>query len=328
MILVTGATGFIGNHVCRVLAGYGMPVRVLVRAESNRKLLEGLEIEIAEGDLRDVDSLREALKDCRTVYHVAADYRLWAADPGELHENNVVGTRNIARLALEADVGRFVYTSTVGCIAIPKGGELGHEALPIALEDVEGNYKKTKFEAEREVLDAVRKGLRGVVVNPTAPVGEGDIKPTPTGQIVVDFLRGRMPAYVDTGLNLVDVRDVAKGHLLAAKNGRIGERYILGKENLTLAEILEKVGAVVGKAAPRVRLPKEFAVMVAAADTWMANRSGRAPRAPLEGAKMARKKMWVSSEKAERELGFRPGVVDKALERAVTWFQENGYCSS
>ena len=320
--LVTGASGFIGWHVARLLTERGQKVRALVRPTSR---LRELEVEPVVGDLRDAGSLDRAVAGCERVFHVAADYRLWARDPQELYGSNVEGTRNLLQAARKHGVERFVYTSTVGCIGVPSGG-LGDETVPVTLEEMSGDYKRSKFLAERLALEFAASGLPVVIVNPTAPVGDHDVKPTPTGKIVLDFLKGAMPAFIDTGLNLVDVRDTAAAHLLAAERGRPGERYIVGCENLTLAEILQKLARLTGKEAPRVKLPYAVAYAAGMLTTGWARMTGRPPRAPLEAVRMAKKKMFVSTEKARRELGFAPGPVDAALGRAVEWFQANGYC--
>lgn len=320
--LVTGASGFIGWHVARLLTERGQKVRALVRPASR---LRELEVEPVVGDLRDAGSLDRAVAGCDRVFHIAADYRLWARHPRELYESNVEGTRNLLEAARRHGVERFVYTSTVGCIGVPRGG-LGDETVPVTLEEMSGTYKRSKFLAERVALEFAESGLPVVVVNPTAPVGDHDIKPTPTGKIVLDFLKGAMPAFIDTGLNLVDVRDTAEAHLLAAERGKPGERYIVGCENLTLAEILQKLARLTGKQAPRVKLPYAVAYAAGVVSTGWARLTGHPPRAPLDAVRMARKKMFVSTEKAQRELGFAPGPVDTALGRAVAWFQANGYC--
>lgn len=284
--------------------------------------LEGAET--AAGDLRDADSLARAVRGCSMVYHAAADYRLWARHGEELYQSNVDGTRNILRAAREAGVERVVYTSTVGCIGIPSGG-IGDETVPVALESMAGAYKRSKFLAEQTALGFAEEGFPVVIVNPTAPVGDHDRKPTPTGKIIVDFLRGKMPAYVDTGLNLVDARDTARGHLLAAEKGKPGERYILGCENLTLKEILERLARLAGAPAPRIQVPYGVAYLAGVCSTAWAMVTGTEPRAPLDGVRMARKKMFVTWEKARNELGFTPGPVDGALGQAIQWFRANGY---
>jgi len=288
------------------------------------KVLE-LDIEPAVGDLRDPASLERAVAGCGLVFHVAADYRLWAADESELYRSNVDGTRNVLQAARNAGVDRVVYTSTVGCIGVPRGGE-GNEDCPVSLDDMKGAYKRSKFLAERAALESAASGLPVIIVNPTAPVGDHDIKPTPTGRIVLDFLKGEMPAFIDTGLNVVDARDVALGHLLACERGRSGERYILGSENLTLAQILEKLATISGRPAPTVQLPYAVAYAAGVVTTAWARVTGKPPRAPLDAVRMARKKMFVSHAKAARELGFAPGPAEGALRRAVEWFRANGYC--
>jgi len=280
--------------------------------------------EIVVGDLRDPDSLERAVAGCAVVYHVAADYRLWAKDPSELYRSNVEGTRNLLEAARAAGVERVVYTSTVGCIGIPGHG-LGNEDTQVSLEQMSGAYKRSKFQAEQIALDYARAGFPVVIVNPTAPVGDRDFKPTPTGKIVVDYLKGKLPAFVDTGLNLVDVEDTAEGHLLACEHGAIGERYILGCENVTLQQILTRLAAISGGKAPRWRIPYVVAYAAGVASTGWANLSGQEPRAPIDAVKMARKKMFVSLDKSKRELGFNPRPVDGALRRAVDWFRANGY---
>jgi dihydroflavonol-4-reductase len=314
--LVTGASGFLGWHVARVLLERGYPVRALVRSGSR---VDGLDVELVTGDLRDAASLRRAVEGCELVFHVAADYRLWARDPGELYRSNVEGTRNLFEAAKLAGVNRVVYTSTVGCIGIPPGG-IGDETTPCTLEDMAGDYKRSKFQAEQVALEFARNGLPVVVVNPTAPIGDHDVKPTPTGKIVLDFLNGDMPAFIDTGLNVVDVRDTAEGHWLACERGRPGERYILGSQNLTLAQILQMLAKITGRKAPKIRLPYAVAYCAGACSTAWASVTGTPPRVPLNGVRMARKKMWVTHEKAQRELGFDPGSAEGALTRAVEWF--------
>jgi dihydroflavonol-4-reductase len=315
--LVTGASGFLGWHVARLLVDRGYYVRALARPGSR---VADLPVEIVTGDLRDADSLARATGGCGLVFHVAADYRLWAKDPSELYRSNVDGTRNLLTAARNAGVERVVYTSTVGCIGIPHGG-VGDETTPVALEDMAGQYKRSKFLAEQVALEFARSGFPVVIVNPTAPIGDHDVKPTPTGKIVIDFLNGDMPAFIDTGLNVVDVRDTAEGHLLACDRGRPGERYILGSENLTLAQILQKLAVITGRKAPGIRLPYAVAYCAGACSTAWAEVTGKPPRVPLEGVRMARKKMWVTHEKARRELGFEPGPADTALRRAVEWFR-------
>jgi dihydroflavonol-4-reductase len=323
--LVTGATGFLGSHVARQLAGRGEQVRVLVRPSSETRALDGLEAERFIGDLRDVSSLDRALAGVTRVFHVAADYRLWARNPREIYESNVTGTRNLLDAARRTGVEKFVYTSTVATIAVPRKSGLPDETTNSSIEEMIGHYKRSKFEAERAAMHAAETGLPVVIVNPTTPVGPGDWKPTPTGKIVVDFLNGRMPGYVDTGLNFVPVEDCAAGHLLAAERGRIGERYILGGRNLTLKELLDMLAAISGLRAPRWKFPHALAYVAACVDTAVSTVMGREPQIPIEGVRMARHKMFVEASKATRELGFSHGPIEGALERAVRWYEANGY---
>ncbi len=315
--LVTGASGFLGWHVARLLIERGHRVRALVRPGSK---VDALDVEIATGDLRDSASLSRAAAGCGLVFHVAADYRLWAKDPSELYRSNVDGTRNLLEAARNAGAERVVYTSTVGCIGFPHGS-LGDETTPVTLADMAGHYKRSKFMAEQVALEFARGGLPVVIVNPTAPVGSHDVKPTPTGKIVLDFLNGDMPAFIDTGLNIVDVRDCAAGHLLAAERGRVGERYILGSENLTLADILGELAAITGRKAPSARLPYAVAWIAGVCSTGWASLTGKPPRVPMEAVRMARKRMWVRDEKARRELGHNPAPARVALAQAVEWFR-------
>jgi len=320
-VLVTGATGFVGWHVARLLVERGEKVRVLVR---DPKRVRESDAEIVTGDLTDPLSIEKAVTGCGVVYHVAADYRLWVKDSTELYRSNVDGTRNMLTAARKARVDRLIYTSTVGCIGIPKDG-IGDEENSVTEQDMQGVYKRSKYLAEQVALEFAREKFPVVIVNPTAPVGDHDWKPTPTGKIVVDFVRGKMPAYVDTGLNVVDVRDVAAGHLLACERGRIGERYILGGENLTLCKIFEKLEGISGQKAPKVRIPYGVAYAAGVVSTAWARISGVEPRAPLDGVRMARKKMWVRHDKAASELGYAPGPAPVALQRAVEWFRANAY---
>jgi len=319
--LVTGATGFVGWHVAKLLAQRGHSVRALGREPAG---LKELDAEPVWGDLRDRTSLARAVEGCSQVFHVAADYRLWAKDAGEMFRSNVDGTRNLLEAAMAARVERVVYTSTVGCIGVPNGG-VGDEQQPVGLDEMKGPYKRSKFQAEQVALEFARNGLPVVIVNPTGPIGDHDRKPTPTGKIVVDFLRGDMPAFIDTGLNLVDVADVAQGHLLAGERGRTGERYILGAENLTLREIFERLGRLSGLKPPTIEIPYAVAYAAGVVTTAWANVTGKEPRAPLDAVRMAREKKWVTHAKAERDLGYRPGPVDEALRHAVEWFRANGY---
>jgi dihydroflavonol-4-reductase len=300
----------------------GHTVRALCRPASQ---IRELDVERVTGDLRDAASLGPAVEGCDLVFHVAADYRLWSKRPQELYASNVEGTRNLLDACARARVRRIVYTSTVGCIGMPRD-HVGDETTPVSIAHMAGHYKRSKWLAEQVALEKARAGLPVIIVNPTAPIGDHDWKPTPTGKIILDFLRGKLPAFVDTGLNLVDVRDTALGHFLAAERGRPGERYILGCENLSLQQILGRLAAIAGKKAPTAKVPYALAYAAGVVTTAWAGLTGHEPMAPLEGVKMARKKMWVTHEKAARELGFSPGPVDCALRRAVDWFRANGYC--
>lgn len=326
--LVTGATGFLGSHVARALAGRGGNVRVLVRPSSELRALEGLGADRFTGDLRDRASLDRAMDGVQRVFHVAADYRLWARDPREIHESNVNGTQNLLDAARRAGVEKFVYTSTVATIAVPREGALPNEETQSSVNEMIGNYKRSKFKAEECAMRAAEAGLPVVIVNPTTPVGPGDWKPTPTGKIIVDFLNGRMPGYMDTGLNFVPVEDCARGHLLAAERGRVGERYILGGRNLTLKQMLDILASTSGRPSPRWKFPYVLAYAAGWMDTGVSRLLGREPQIPLEGVRMARHKMFVDASKAERELGFVPGPIEAALERAVAWYESNGYVAA
>jgi dihydroflavonol-4-reductase len=326
---VTGATGFVGSHVARELANQGADLRLLVRASSPTRNIDGLHAERVVGDLREPASLRTAIAGCDVVFHVAADYRLWtrdAADMQSMYRSNVEGTRALIDAARQAGVRRIVYCSSVATMGFTGNGHPADENSPVRLQDMIGHYKRSKFMAEQVAIEAGKSGGDVVVVNPTTPVGEGDVKPTPTGRIILDFLKRKFPAYVDTGLNLVDVREVARGHIAALENATPGERYILGGQNLTLKQILDKLAAITGLAAPKIRLPYVFALAAGAGDTLVSGRLlRREPRVTLDAVRMGRKKMWVSSEKAQRELGWNMVAVDDALRRAAEWFQANGY---
>jgi dihydroflavonol-4-reductase len=327
--LVTGGTGFIGSHVVRALVDDGVSVRVLARTGSDRRALSGLPVEVVAGDLAQPGSLAATLSGVEVLYHVAADYRLWAPDPAVLYRVNVEGTRALFRAAEAAGVARVVYTSSVGALGLPADGSPGTEATPVRLEDMVGDYKRSKFLAEREADAAVARGLPVVIVNPSAPVGPWDWKPTPTGRVLVDYLRGRMPAYLDTGLNLVHVRDVARGHLLAAARGRPGERYILGhaQGNLGLRAIFERLAPYTGVPAPRVRLPYRAALAIAAGSELLARLLGTEPAVARTAVRMARKRMFFDPARAVRELGLPQTPVDEALQDAVDWFWAHGYAS-
>ena len=323
---VTGATGFLGSHVARQLLSGGAELRLLVRPTSRIDNIADLPAERVLGDLRDLQSLRVGMSGCEFVFHVAADYRLWARNGQELYDSNVKGTRNVLVAARDSGVRRVIYTSSVATMGFGNNGRLTDEKTPVTLSNMIGDYKRSKFMAEQLVIEAGRGGQNVVIVNPTTPIGECDIKPTPTGRIVVDFLRRKFPAYVDTGLNLVDVADCALGHLLAMEKAVPGERYILGGENLTLKQILDKLAAITGLPSPKLKLPYAVAYATGVVDTVVSGKIlKREPRVTLDAVRMGRKKMFVTSAKAERELGWNPGPVDGALRRAVDWFQANGY---
>ena len=323
--LVTGANGFIGSHLTHLLVQQNEQVRVLVRPQSDVRSLAGLPVDFAYGDLREPASLLSAMKGVQRVYHVAADYRLWAKSPQEIYDNNVTGTRNLLAAARQSEVERVVYTSSVATLVPPRSGPLPDENTHLHLNDMIGHYKRSKLLAEEEALEAARNGQPVVIVNPTTPVGPGDWKPTPTGQVIVDFLNGKIPAYVDTGLNFVAVEDVAMGHWLAAERGQVGARYILGNRNLTLKELLQILSDLSGRAMPRVRLPHVIPYLAALADSVASYFLKRPPRIPLEGVRLARHKMFVDCSKANRELEFQPTPIEAALERAIRWYNENGY---
>jgi len=325
-VFVTGATGFVGSHVARVLSQQGAELRLLVRATSRTENLEGLRAERVIGDLCDAEVLRKGMSGCELVFHVAADYRFWARDPREIYRVNVDGTRNLLEAARATGVRRVVHTSSVATIGFHKNGQPADENSPVSLAGMVGAYKRSKFISEQVAMEAARDGLDVVVVNPATPVGEQDIKPTPSGRVIVDFLKRKFPAYVDTGLNLVDVRECARGHVIAAERGRRGERYILGGENLTLKQILDRLAAITGLPSPRVKLPYAAALATGAVDTLFTGvLLRREPRVTLDSVRMGRKKMFASSAKAERELGWKLLAVDDALRRAVDWFRAHGY---
>ncbi len=326
LTFVTGATGFVGSHVARILAEHGADLRLLVRPSSDLRNIQDLNAERVTGDLRDAASLKKGITGCDVVFHVAADYRLWVRDPDEMYRSNVEGTRAILQAARQSGVRRVVYTSSVATMGFTSNGHLADENSPVSLDSMIGPYKRSKFMAEEIAIEAGRSGMDVVVVNPTTPVGERDIKPTPTGRIVVDFLKKKFPAYVDTGLNLVDVTECARGHVMALERGKSGERYILGGENLTLKQILDKLAAITGLPSPRVRVPYVVALATGVVDQVVTGYlRGREPRATIDAVRMGRKKMFVSSSKAERDLGWKSVPVDAALRRAVGWFQANGY---
>jgi dihydroflavonol-4-reductase len=323
--LVTGATGFVGGAVARALVHAGVDVRVLARSTSDVNNVLELPVERVVGDLLDPPSLKTALAGCQQLYHVAAYYALWAKDPTIFYDVNVTGTRNMLAAARLAGTERTVYCSTIGAIGLPPGGGLGTEDTPVSLDQMAGHYKRSKYLAEQEVLKAAKEGLPVVIVNPSAPVGAGDVKPTPTGQVIVDFMKGRMPAYIQTGMNIVDVDDVAAGHLLAMEKGRQGERYILGCKNLMLKDVFDILSRLTGVKAPSIRLSRSIVLPLAYMNQWMADFTGKAPRIPLEGVKMAKYLMHYDCSKAIRELGIPQTSPETALEKAVRWFRSHGY---
>ncbi len=328
-ILVTGATGFLGSHVARLLLANGADLRLLIRPTSDLRNINSLKADRVVGDLRDATSLKKAMVGCDFVFHVAADYRLWTknkADAQQMYRSNVEGTRSLIQAATDAGVRRVVYTSSVATMGFQSDGSTVDESSPVSLAGMIGHYKRSKFMAEQVALEAGRSGANVVVVNPSTPVGEQDLKPTPTGRIILDFLRRKFPAYVDTGLNLVDATVCAEGHLAALEKGRSGERYILGGENLTLKQILQKLSAITGIPAPTVKLPYAVALGFSVLDTTFTGYVlRREPRATIDAVRMGRKKMFVSSAKAEKELGWKIVPVDGALRRAAEWFRANGY---
>jgi len=324
-VLVTGGTGFVGANLVRELLADGDTVRVLARPRGDRRALEGCVVEIVEGDLLDRNSLVRAVRGARRVYHVAADYRLWAPDPSAFYRANVDGTRHVLEAAAAAGVERIVYTSTVGALGIPKDGTPGDERTPVSLGDMVGPYKASKFLAEEVAREHAARGVPVVIVNPSAPVGPWDIKPTPTGQVIVDFLKGRMVASLDTGLNLVHVRDVARGHILAGERGRVGERYILGHRNVSLIETFRMLARLTGIPAPRFRVPYSVAWLAAAGMEGVARLTRTRPQVSLTAVRMARKRMYFSATRAVGELGLPQTPVEDALREAVEWFVARGY---
>jgi len=322
---LTGATGFIGYHVGQQLLKAGWSIRALRRSTSSHPFLKDLEVEWCVGDLRNYDQVSKAMNNCEAVFHVAADYRLWARNPSEIYESNVIGTVNVFQAAIKHHVDRVVYTSSVGALGLNKDGSPADETIPVSLKDMVGHYKRSKYLAEREAERFLKMGLPIVMVHPSTPVGPGDHKPTPTGKILVDFLNGRMPAYLNTGLNLIDVRDVAAGHLLAFQAGRVGEKYILGNRNLTLAELFRDLQGISGIKAPAIRLPYTPVLCIAYLCRAASDLIGAEPLIPLEGVRMARHYMFFDASKAVRELGLPQTPLEKALRDAVTWFVENGY---
>jgi dihydroflavonol-4-reductase len=326
---ITGATGFVGSHVARALAAQGADLRLLVRSTSRLDNIADLRAETATGDLRNPESLKKAMAGCEFVFHVAADYRLWVRDPEQMYLSNVEGTRALIQAAQQSGIRRVIYTSSVATMGFTRDGHIAGEDSPVSFKDMVGHYKRSKFMAEQIALEAGNNGANVVMVNPTTPIGENDIKPTPTGRIVVDFLKRKFPAYVDTGLNLADVKEVARGHLLAMEKARPGQRYILGGENLTLKQILDKLALLTGLPAPTMKVPHTVAMGFAVFDQFFTGMVlGKEPRATIDAVKMGRKKMFASSAKAERELGYKVLRVEDALRRAIDWFQTHGYVES
>jgi len=322
--LVTGAAGFLGSHVARQLVARGDDVRVLLRVSSSNRAISDLSLEYVTGDLRDASSLERAMAGAQRVFHVAADYRLWARRSRDIYDSNVGGTRNLLAAAKKAGVEQLIYTSTVATIAVDRP-ESPNEFTDAKLEEMVGHYKRSKWMAEQEVLKAAKDGLPVIVAMPTTPVGPWDWKPTPTGKIILDFLNGKMPGYVETGLNFVGVEECAAGHLLVAEKGKIGERYLLGAENLTLKQLLDALARITGLAAPGMKIPHGVALGVAYLETAFSRLIGKEPQIPVEGVKIAQHMMFVDCSRANKELGFAPSPVAGALERAVKWYRENGY---
>jgi dihydroflavonol-4-reductase len=325
-IFLTGATGFVGHHVAKALAAEGADLRLLTRKTSNLANLEGIKGETVVGDLSVPSSIQSALAGCDAVVHVAADYRLWIPDPAAMYSANVEGTRDLLRMAREAKVRRFVYTSSVATMHFRTDGIVINEDTPVSIADIVGHYKRSKFLAEQEAIAAANGGQQVIILNPTTPIGSNDRKPTPTGRIFVDFLNGKFPAYMDTGMNLVDVSEVARAHVLALTGGTSGRRYILGGENLTLKQILDKMSAITGIPSPTVKIPFAVAATYAFFEEWITGRMrGKEPRATLEEVRMGRKKMYASSARAQQELDFRVVPVYPAMRAAIDWFRSNGY---
>ena len=325
-VFLTGSTGFIGSHVARAFAAAGAELRLLTRKSSRLAAIEGITAEVVVGDLRQPESLRTAMRGCDALVHVAADYRLWVRDPKEMYAANVDGTRELLRLAREEGVAKVVYTSSVATMGFKVDGTIVDETTPVLLEEMIGPYKRSKFMAEQEAIKAARAGQHVMILNPTTPIGAGDAKPTPTGRIVVDFLNRRFPAYVDTGLNLVDVSEIARMHVVALVRGTPGERYILGGENLSLKQILDRMSAITGLPSPTMKVPHAVALTFAFFDETITGKLlGKEPRATVEEVRLARKRMFASSAKAERELGFRILPIYEAMRAAIEWFVANGY---
>jgi dihydroflavonol-4-reductase len=328
-VLVTGATGFIGFHLVRFLREKGLHVRALVRRDTDDSCVRSLDAETVRGDVRDLKSVVNALQGCAHVYHVAADYRLWVPDPGRMYETNVEGTKNVLEAALMLRVEKVVYTSTVGVLTGATHGRPADERSAACIEDMVGHYKRSKFLAEREAYGFINKGVPVVIVNPSTPIGEMDRKPTPTGKMIVDFLNGRIPAYIDTGLNFIDVQDVAAGHWLAAVKGRTGERYILGNKNITLRDFFETLALIAGRKPPRIRLPYLPVLLAAHIDEAVSNWvTHRPPAIPVTGVRMAGKFMYFDASKAVAELQLPQTPVKLAMEKAVEWYRKHGYAKN
>jgi dihydroflavonol-4-reductase len=326
-VFVTGGTGFVGANLVRLLLEKGYTVRTLVRSQTTPTNLAGLDVEQVQGDLLDPD-LSTKMQGCEAVFHVAAHYSLWQRDRAQLHRSNVLGTRNVLAAARKAGVGRTIYTSSVAAIGVPGDGRIADETYQSPVEKLVGDYKKSKYWAEQEAHQAVRDGQDVVIVNPSTPIGAWDVKPTPTGDIILRFLKGQMPVYLNTGLNLIHVRDVAEGHLQALHRGKTGDRYILGHENLTLAEILEHLSRISGKPAPKGQIPAWIPLTLAWVDEYVLARLGKEPSVPLAGVQMARQQMFYQATKAQRELGLPQTPIQMALKEAVDWFIANGYVRS
>ena len=328
-VLVTGASGFIGSRVVRKLLEKGAKVKALVRRDSNLENLKDIQVELAYGDLRDYESLRPAIKGCEAVFHVAADYRLWVPDPEQIYKTNVGGTINIMRASLDAGIKKIVYTSSVATLGLNPDGTPADENTPVSIDDMIGHYKRSKFIAEEKVREMVKKdGLPAVIVNPSTPIGPGDVKPTPTGRVIIEAASGKMPAYVDTGLNIVHVDDVATGHILAFEKGKIGERYIMGGENIPLKQILKEIAKITGKSPPRIKLSPNLILPVAYIAEIVARITKKDPFVTVDGVLMSKKKMFFSIDKAERELGYSPRPAIEAIKDSIDWFRQKGYITN
>ena len=327
--LVTGASGFIGSRVVRKLLEKGVYVRAFVRKSSTLENLQNIPVELVYGDLRDYESLRSALKGCEAVYHVAADYRLWVPQPDQIYKTNVQGTINVMRASLDTGIKRIVYTSSVATLGLNPDGSPGNENTPVSMDDMIGHYKRSKFIAENKVREMVKKdGLPAVIVNPSTPIGPGDIKPTPTGRLIIEAASGRMPAYVDTGLNIVHVDDVAIGHILAFERGRIGERYILGGENMSLKQLLQEIARIMGKSPPKIKLSPNLILPLAYIVEIIGRITKKEPFITVDGVLMSKKKMFFSIDKAKRELGYEPRPAIEAIKDSIDWFKQKGYISN